>query len=196
MGSGQSSWVKKKEVNVLCIGLDNSGKSTILNKLKEENYQTMHIVPTIGFSVEQFNFGSFQITAFDMSGQSQYRNLWEHYYGECVAIIFVIDSCDKFRMAVAKEELAQMLKHPKMREKSHLPVLFFANKCDLRNSASAIKVAQIMELDKGEWVKGGSLQSEENGGSGRPWHICSSNALTGDGLSEGLTWLTDQLAKS
>lgn len=61
--------VKKKEANVLCIGLDNSGKSTILNKLKEESFQTMHVVPTIGFSVEQFSFGNFQLTAFDMSGQ-------------------------------------------------------------------------------------------------------------------------------
>ena len=28
--------IKKKEINVLCIGLDNSGKTTIINKLKPE----------------------------------------------------------------------------------------------------------------------------------------------------------------
>ena len=33
-----SNWLglKKKEINVLCIGLDNSGKTTIINKLKPE----------------------------------------------------------------------------------------------------------------------------------------------------------------
>lgn len=24
----------------------------------------------------------------------------------------------------------------------------------------------------------------------KPWHICASNALTGEGLSEGVEWLT------
>jgi ribosome biogenesis GTPase A len=29
--------LKKKEVHVLCLGLDNSGKTTIINKLKPSN---------------------------------------------------------------------------------------------------------------------------------------------------------------
>lgn len=29
--------LKKKEVNVLCLGLDNSGKTTIINQLKPSN---------------------------------------------------------------------------------------------------------------------------------------------------------------
>ena len=28
--------IRKKEINVLCIGLDNSGKTTIINKLKPD----------------------------------------------------------------------------------------------------------------------------------------------------------------
>lgn len=34
-----SSWLglRKKEVNVLCLGLDNSGKTTIINQLKPSN---------------------------------------------------------------------------------------------------------------------------------------------------------------
>jgi GTPase SAR1 family protein len=36
-------------------------------------------------------------TAFDMSGQGRYRNLWEHYYKECQGIVFVVDSSDKVR---------------------------------------------------------------------------------------------------
>ena len=46
-----------------------------------------------------------------MSGQGRYRNLWEHYYQDCHGIIFVIDSSDKLRLVVAKEELDMMLKH-------------------------------------------------------------------------------------
>ncbi|NXF87961.1 ARL6 protein, partial [Eubucco bourcierii] len=104
--------LKKKEVHVLCLGLDNSGKTTIINKLKPSNAQTQDIVPTIGFSIEKFKTSSLSFTVFDMSGQGRYRNLWEHYYKEGQAIIFVIDSSDKLRMVVAKEELDTLLNHP------------------------------------------------------------------------------------
>jgi len=43
--------------------------------------------------------------------QSRYRNLWENYYANCDAIIFVLDSTDKLRMPVAREELEQLLQH-------------------------------------------------------------------------------------
>ena len=54
-----------------------------------------------------FNFADRNVgfTAFDMSGQGRYRNLWEHYYKECQGIVFVVDSSDKLRMVVAKDEL-------------------------------------------------------------------------------------------
>ena len=67
-------------------------------------------------------------TAFDMSGQGRYRNLWEHYYRDCQVhvymllltfvtldmptlqgIIFVVDSSDRLRMVVAKDELDMLL---------------------------------------------------------------------------------------
>lgn len=46
--------VKKKEVNVLVIGLNNSGKSTVVNHFKNEDDRVAEIVPTVGFSVEKF----------------------------------------------------------------------------------------------------------------------------------------------
>lgn len=27
----------------------------------------------------------------------------------------------------------------------------------------------------------------------KPWHICASNALTGEGLQQGVEWLTQQV---
>ncbi|XP_076819329.1 ADP-ribosylation factor-like protein 6 [Clavelina lepadiformis] len=186
--------VRKKEASILCIGLDNSGKSTIINKLKPANARIEDVVPTVGFNVETFSTGKLFVTAYDMSGQGRYRNLWERYYKNCDAVVFVVDSTDKLRMAVAKEELSQLLNHREMKRKKNLPVLFFANKCDLRQSCSAVKCAQLLALDRGEWTRGGSpVHKTASAGPGRPWHICESNALTGEGLQEGIQWLTDQL---
>uniref|UniRef100_A0A3B4D2Q2 ADP-ribosylation factor-like protein 6 n=1 Tax=Pygocentrus nattereri TaxID=42514 RepID=A0A3B4D2Q2_PYGNA len=178
--------LKKKEVNVLCLGLDNSGKTTIINQLKptnsclgEKNWchllqaQAQDIVPTIGFSIEKFKTSSLSFTVFDMSGQGRYRNLWEHYYKEGQAIIFVIDSSDKLRMVVAKEELDTLLNHPDIKHR-RIPILFFANKMDLRDALSSVKVSQLLCLEN---IKD------------KPWHICASNAVQGEGLQEGVDWL-------
>uniref|UniRef100_A0A3Q3DRR6 ADP-ribosylation factor-like 6 n=1 Tax=Hippocampus comes TaxID=109280 RepID=A0A3Q3DRR6_HIPCM len=192
----------KKEVNVLCLGLDNSGKTTIINKLKPSHAQAQDIVPTIGFSIEKFKTSSLSFTVFDMSGQGRYRNLWEHYYKsvgsqrrcghrpdafihiaqivlcrEGQAVIFVIDSADKLRMVVAKEELDTLLNHPDIKHK-RIPILFLANKMDVRDALSSVKVSQLLCLDN---IKD------------KPWHICATDALKGDGLQEGVEWLQDQI---
>lgn len=169
--------IKKAEANILVVGLDNSGKTTILNQLKTEEYRSTDIVPTIGFNVEKFTAKSLSITAFDMSGQGRYRTLWEQYYRDCNGIIFVIDSSDKIRMVVAKDELESVTKHSELANK-RVPVLFFANKMDLRDAVSSVKVTSLMGLEE---IKD------------KPWHICASNGLTGEGLHEGVEWLTDQL---
>ena len=46
--------LKKKECNVLVVGLDNSGKSTLLNHFKPDEAKNANIVPTVGFNVEKF----------------------------------------------------------------------------------------------------------------------------------------------
>lgn len=51
--------LKKKECNVLVVGLDNSGKSTILNHFKPDDLKSHDIVPTVGFSVEKFKSNVF-----------------------------------------------------------------------------------------------------------------------------------------
>ncbi|KAI8764248.1 ADP-ribosylation factor-like protein 6 [Biomphalaria glabrata] len=169
--------MKKKEVNVMVVGLDNSGKTTIINHFKSPETKNHDIVPTVGFNVEKFKSKSLAFTAFDMSGQGRYRNLWEQYYKECDGIIFVIDSSDKLRMVVAKEELNLLLENPELKNRS-IPILFYANKMDARDAVSSVKCSHLLEL-----------QSLSN----KPWFICASNALTGEGLHEGVDWLTDQL---
>ncbi len=46
--------LRKRECNLLVVGLDNSGKSTVLNHFKPEENQQAEVVPTVGFNVERF----------------------------------------------------------------------------------------------------------------------------------------------
>ncbi|KAF3842976.1 hypothetical protein F7725_001825 [Dissostichus mawsoni] len=91
---------------------------------------------------------------------------------ESHAIIFVIDSGDKLRMVVAKEELDTLLNHEDIRNRK-MPVLFFANKMDLRDAMSSVRVSQLLSLEN---IKE------------KPWHICASDAIKGEGLQEGNMW--------
>lgn len=49
------------------------------------------------------------------------------------------DSSDKMRMVVAKDELDLILQHPDIVGKK-VPILFFANKMDMRESLTSVKV--------------------------------------------------------
>ena len=62
--------------------------------------------------METFSKSKIDFTVFDMSGQSKYRSLWESYYDEAEAIIFVVDAADKLRIKVARNELENLLDHP------------------------------------------------------------------------------------
>ena len=77
--------------------------------------------------MEEFSKNNISFTVYDMSGQGRYRSLWEHYYSDVQAIIFVIDSTDRLRMCVVKEELENLLEHDQIKN-SNAPILFYANK--------------------------------------------------------------------
>ncbi|CAG2122888.1 unnamed protein product, partial [Medioppia subpectinata] len=66
-----------------------------------------------------------------------------------------------------------MLKHADIATKPAIPILFFANKMDLKESLSSVKISQTLGLDQFK---------------NKAWHIQASNAVTGDGLMDGIEW--------
>ncbi|CAJ1360868.1 unnamed protein product [Effrenium voratum] len=97
-----------KEVNVLMLGLDAAGKTTILYKLKIG--EVLSTVPTIGFNVETVQYGNLSLCVWDVGGQEKLRNLWRHYYKGGNALIFVLDSADHERLPAAREALQALLR--------------------------------------------------------------------------------------
>lgn len=170
----------KKQSKVLVIGLDNSGKSTIINSLKPTSQQQhTEMNATVGFLIEKFSNRNIAFTMFDMSGSGRYRNLWQHYYEECDAVIYVIDSSDSLRLCVNKDELQSFFNHNAIQKKSkNLPILFYANKSDLPQALSVEQISNALEL---------------NAIKQHPWHIQSSNAKSGEGIQDGLSWLTEHV---
>jgi len=75
----------------------------------------------------------------------------------------------------ARDELKQMLNHPSLNE---CPILIFANKQDLPNAMSIEEIKERLEL---------------NTITNRKWHVQPTCAITGEGINEGLTWLSKNI---
>jgi small GTP-binding protein len=179
MGLTISSLLKRlfgsKEMRILMVGLDAAGKTTILYKLKLGEIVTT--IPTIGFNVETVEYKNISFTVWDVGGQDKIRPLWRHYFQNTQGIIFVVDSNDRERIEEAKEELDKMLSEDELREAK---LLVFANKQDLPNAMSVTEITDKLGLN--------SLRNRE-------WSIRGTCATSGDGLYEGLDWLSNALSK-
>ena len=88
---------------ILMIGLDNAGKTTVLYKLKLGEVVTT--IPTIGFNVETVVYKNLKFQVWDLGGQTSIRPYWRCYYTNTDAIIYVVDSADRDRVGISKQEL-------------------------------------------------------------------------------------------
>ncbi|KAL1060708.1 hypothetical protein V6Z11_1Z076700 [Gossypium hirsutum] len=109
------------------------------------------------------------------SGQTSIRPYWRCYFPNTQAIIYVVDSSDTDRLVIAKEEFHAILEEEELRG---AVVLIFANKQDLPGALDAAAVTEALELHK--------LKS-------RQWAIFKTSAIKGEGLFEGLDWLSNTL---
>ncbi|CAI5967998.1 unnamed protein product [Closterium sp. NIES-65] len=167
-------WVGKRDMRILMVGLDAAGKTTILYKLKLGELVTT--IPTIGFNVETVEYKNISFTVWDVGGQDKIRPLWRHYFNNTQGLIYVVDSNDRERVMEARDELHRMLNEDELRDAT---LLVFANKQDLPNAMNAAEITDKLGLH--------SLRH-------RTWYIQSTCATSGEGLYEGLDWLSNNIS--
>lgn len=165
----------KEHRRLLILGLDAAGKTTYVYKLKVG--ETLHTVPTIGFNSETIAYKNVEFSCMDIGGQDKIRKLWHHYYSGTDGLIFLVDSADTERLEEARDTLHKLLAEDELRDVS---LLVMANKQDLPEAAKPSDLADSLELHK--------LR-------GRDWFIQGCTATTGDGLYEGLEWMSTSLKK-
>jgi ADP-ribosylation factor related protein 1 len=100
-------YFSKPNVNVLMVGLDHAGKTTTLEAIKTKFGKTHglppeKIPPTVGMNLAKVVYGGTQVVIWDLGGQLKMRAIWEKYYDEANAVIFVVDSADVGRLQEAK----------------------------------------------------------------------------------------------
>ena len=170
-----SNFSRMEEARILMLGLDAAGKTTILYKLKLN--EVVNTIPTIGFNVEQFEYKNVQFNAWDVGGQWQLRRLWSHYFHGSQALIFVVDSADRDRIDEAAETFKRLLDDEELKDAI---VMVYANKQDMPNAMTTPEITDRLGL--------ANLR--------RKWFVQGCCATRGDGLYEGLDWVSTHIPKS
>ncbi|MHA1974697.1 MAG: ADP-ribosylation factor family protein [Candidatus Hodarchaeales archaeon] len=162
---------------IAIIGLDNAGKTTIVNRLLRSEF--VPTTRTLGVNYRTVKYRQIQFNIVDLGGQKIYRNLlWAPALEkEISAIIFVLDSAD-LRISEASEAFWESIKH---NEKA--PVLFIANKIDLPGSRPFDLI--VKDLDLISAVR-----------SSRPVGLFRISAKTGENFYDAFDWLADVLSGS
>jgi len=165
------------ECQILMIGLDNAGKTTLLYKLKLG--EVVSTIPTIGFNLETIRYKNIRFKVWDCGYRDKliplYANNFQDTKCPTHGLIYVIDSSDPERIEESREVLQSLLEHDRLKDTA---LLVFANKQDLPGAMNISEVESRLELENH---------------SRRKWFIQSTCAFTGEGIMEGLEWMANAL---
>ncbi|NWS26848.1 ARL14 protein, partial [Polioptila caerulea] len=168
MGLQNAKLSSLKRTNILMLGLDSAGKSTLLYKFRYKD--AFLTTPTIGFNVDMIEAGKdFTLTFWDVGGQKKMREVWSDFLEGTDGLLYVVDSSDKRRLEEARRELELILKNESIR---NVPVVVLANKQDLPGALNAEEVTRRLRMKKHC--------------SDRNWYVQPCCAITGEGLAEAL----------
>lgn len=174
--------LRKEELHILILGLDKAGKTTLLEKMKEMHglpgLEWDKILPTVGLNVGRIEAHNCLLIFWDLGGQVGLRSIWDKYFDEAHAIVFVVDAADADRLHESKAALDKVLGH---RDLNGAPLLVLANKQDLAGSLGPSGVANELGLGKVDT---------------RPHRVQPVSAHHGMGILEGLQWIVTAVKAS
>ncbi|KAJ6581860.1 ADP-ribosylation factor family-domain-containing protein [Mycena capillaripes] len=162
------------------IGLDDAGKTSLVNRLKRRELPAGVLpvtVTTIGSTIETIPYRRHSVTVWEFGGSDKVRPLWRRYFWHAHGFVFTLDAAAPARFAEAKEELQRMWEEI---GDMH-PALVLANKVDL---PGAVELGEIEE----------ALGVAALAGSGRKIALKGISAMTGEGMDEALEWFVENIS--
>lgn len=157
----------QNELRILTIGLDNSGKTTTIKSLLNQNLD--EIEPTLGFSIYSIDLAGFHLNIWDVGGQKTIRTYWRNYYENTDALVWVVDSADRRRLNLCRQALREVLQTERLQG---APLLVLANKQDVEGAMTSAEVKEF-------------LGTFEN----RKFEVFGCSAMHKTGVKEAFEWL-------
>jgi GTP-binding protein SAR1 len=170
--------LKGKHGNLLLLGLDNAGKTTLLERLKTGAIRSYP--PTDRPSLtEHFTHQGISFTAWDLGGHEAVRHLWGDYVCNAKALLFLVDASDSERLEESGYELDHLIGEGLLEDK---PIAVLYNKCDLETALSSSEIAEKLQFQ--DLVQ---LHGTEK------IRVFRISVLRGEGYQEALKWISSFL---
>ena len=129
---------EQQKFKMFVFGLGKAGKTAIISTLKEGK-TVDQTVPTLSLLVSKYFVEKVQFHIWDAPGQVKFRHTWAQGYQNADLLVFVLDTADKEKFHMAKEEFDNVLeKNPGTN------VVFLYHKMDL--DAAEQNFEDAMEL--------------------------------------------------
>ncbi|XP_038615365.1 ADP-ribosylation factor-like protein 9 [Tachyglossus aculeatus] len=132
--------VKPLKKQVLVLGLDGAGKTSVLHSLATNRVQRCS-TPTQGFNAVCIHTERGQLDFLEIGGSEPFRSYWNMYLSRGLVLIFVVDSADPSRFPAAKRHLHQLIQ-----KDVSLPLVVLANKQDLEGASFITDIHDALEL--------------------------------------------------
>jgi small GTP-binding protein len=89
--------LKAKACSIVLLGLDNAGKTTLLNLLLTGKFQRFE--RTMRARQQAVTVGAVRFNAWDLGGHEAARTSWSDFYLQCGGLVFMVDAADPARCA-------------------------------------------------------------------------------------------------
>ena len=165
-----------KKANLIFLGLDNAGKSTLMYMLKNDRYK--QTLPTSQPNSEELRMGNIRFNTFDLGGHETARKIWKDYFPAIDAIIFIVDSSEYKRFPEVQIELENILNSPEL---ANIPIAILGNKID--------KPGAVPEEQLRDEIDFNGIIAKDN----RPIEIFMCSIVKKIGYSKAFEWVANFL---
>ncbi|KAJ7456922.1 ADP-ribosylation factor family-domain-containing protein [Mycena latifolia] len=169
--------VLPKAFVVLMVGLDDAGKTSLLNRLHRRELPLGVLpltTPSIGFTIGRIPYGRHSVTLWDFGGSDPIRPIWRLYFRTAHAFIFALDAAVPERFPTVEDELHRLHRCIS----SVFPLLVLANKIDLAGAVDLDAISEALGVE--------ALASTR---PSRAIAVKGISAMTGEGIEEALQWV-------
>lgn len=131
---------------------------------------SLKIPPTVGLNLGKLDVSRVRFLFWDLGGQASLRVLWDKYFSEAHAVVWVVDATDPGRFDEISRELVKVASDSAL---SGAPLILLANKQDLPQALAVEDIAKRMRLPEGAVTTRTAANGTTSNGSTRASPIAS-----------------------